>query len=441
MDPKLAEQVGLLRHQIISPVLMETAQAQMEYFRRVSKAQFDVPGKGMRSFTPTTMKAWLYRYRKRGFAGLTPRTRKDAGAFRRLPPETKARIKALREANLERSCVRFYDLCVKEGALGQPPICMETLRRFLKSENLYKAREIRARKRFEMSYFGELWTCDFMHGPLVIDEQGGRRRRKAILLAIIDDHSRLIVGHRFGFFENTRLIEHVFKDAILSHGLPDRLYCDNGSAFSSQYLSRVCAHIGIGLVHSKPYDSPSRGKIERFFRTVREGFLADLGLNTDQQGGSTSSAMDLKTLNELFTRWLREHYHHAHHHGIEARPIDRYQISIREYPRKRIAEEQLDEFFLVTVERTVNRDCTVSLNGIYFEVPSQFIGRRIELKFSQENPGEVYLYDNGIRVSRIQPVDSVLNGKSYYQPTPRISDVALHEVSPAGSCGSERNRW
>jgi putative transposase len=432
MDPKLAEQVGLLRHQIISPVLMETAQAQMEYFRKVSKTQFDVPGKGLRSFTPTTMKAWLYRYRKRGFAGLTPRTRKDAGSFRKIVPETTARIKALRQANLERSCVKFYDLCLKEGVLGDPPICIETLRRFLKSENLYKAREMRARKRFEMSYFGELWTCDFMHGPLVVEEMGSRRRRKAILLAIIDDHSRLIVGHRFGFFENTKLVEHVFKDAILSHGLPDRLYCDNGSAFSSQYLARVCAHIGIGLVHSKPYDSPSRGKIERFFRTVREGFLVDI---KDDQ------TWDLRSLNEAFSRWLREHYHHAHHHGIEARPIDRYQISIRDYPRRRVAEETLDEFFLVTVERTVNRDCTVSLNGIFFEVPSQFIGQRVELKFSQETPGEVYLYDNGIRVSKIQPVDSVLNGKSYYKPTPRISDVALHEVNNLGRDDGASRGW
>ena len=55
------------------------------------------------------------------------------------------------------------------------------------------------------------------------------RRKKAILLAIIDDHTRMIVGAQFGFFENTKLIEWVFKDAILAHGLPDRLYCDNGA--------------------------------------------------------------------------------------------------------------------------------------------------------------------------------------------------------------------
>lgn len=426
MDPKIADAIGLLRHQIISPVLMERPGAQMAYFRRASQMQFDVPGKGMRRFTPTTMKAWLYRYRKHGFVGLTPKTRSDAGGFRLLKSETREQIKSLRQENLDRSCVKFYDLCLKANLLGSPPICMETLRRFLKSENLYKTRQAQPRKRFEMSYFGELWTCDFMHGPTVLETPESKRRKRAILLAIIDDHSRLIVGSRFGFFENTKLIESVFKEAILAHGLPDRLYCDNGSAFSSHYLSNVCAHLNIGLVHSKPYDSPSRGKIERFFRTVRERFLADLHPKGEED--PSWSGWDLGRLNDAFTKWLREEYHHVSHHGINTRPIDRYQISIRNYPRKRIAEESLDEFFLVTVERTVGKDCTVSLHGIDYEVPPQFIGRRVELKFAQELPGEVFLYENGRRLTKVRPVDSVYNGRQRYQPSPRISDVALHSV-------------
>jgi hypothetical protein len=236
----------------------------------------------------------------------------------------------------------------------------------------------------------------------------------------------MITGARFGFLENTRLIEQVFKEGILAYGLPDRLYCDNGASFSSQYLSRVCAHLGVGLVHSKPYDSPSRGKIERFFRTVRESFLTD---------HENNSSLDLKGLNAAFDTWVRDKYHHGHHHGIAARPVDRYQISIRNFPRRRVTEETLDEHFLATVERTVNKDCTLSLHSVFYEVPAKYIGRRVELKFSQDNPGEVFLYDEGVRVSRIQPVDTFYNGSQHYQPAPRISDVALHAVSsfPSGA--------
>ena len=129
MDPKIAEAIGLLRHQIISPVLMETGQAQLAYFRTQAEKEFDIPGRGPRRFTPTTMKAWLYRYRKSGFSGITPKTRRDSGSIRALPPDLKERVKKLRQENIDRSCVKFYDLCVRENILGHPPICLETLRR------------------------------------------------------------------------------------------------------------------------------------------------------------------------------------------------------------------------------------------------------------------------------------------------------------------------
>jgi hypothetical protein len=287
----------------------------------------------------------------------------------------------------------------------------------LKAEGLYKKQTRIPRKRFEMRYFGELWTADFMHGPHLID---GKRKKRAILMAIIDDHSRYITGFQWGLAENTKLLEHTFKEAILTHGCPDRFYCDNGAAFSSSYLQLVCANVGIGLVHSKPYDSPSRGKIERFFRTVRQNFLPDVK--------EDDPAWTLKRLNEAFAVWIRDAYHQRTHSGIQMRPIDRYQISIRDFPRKRVDEESLEEHFLVTAQRSVGKDSTVSLGSVVYEVPSELIGQRVEIKYSQDRPGEVFLYDNGIRITKIMPVDSQLNGQ-IYKPSPRISDVALHSIT------------
>jgi len=262
-----------------------------------------------------------------------------------------------------------------------------------------------------------------MHGPHVLEAPLSTKKRKAILLAIIDDHSRLIVGGEFGFFENTKLIEQVFKDAILAYGIPERLYVDNGPSFSSEYLKKTCAYLGIGLVHSKPYDSPSRGKIERWFKTVRESFLAPYGQKP-------FDGVDLKTLNEVFRQWLREQYHHRNHSGIDARPIDRYQDSVTKYPMRRIDEDALDEFFMVRVERSVNNDSTVSFQGVIYEVPPSYIGRRIELRYIQERPTDVYLYENGIRVQKCHPVDSKANGQ-LYRPQRRDSEIALHEAFQA----------
>ena len=230
----------------------------------------------------------------------------------------------------------------------------------------------------------------------------------------------MIVGAEFGFFENTKLIEQVFKEAILAYGLPDRLYVDNGPSFSSDYLKKVCAVVGIGLVHSKPYDSPSRGKIERWFKTVRECFLVSLPEESFVR-------MDIKTLNDHFRRWLRDDYHHRNHNGIETRPIDRYQDSITKYPTRRIDEEMLDEFFMVRQERTANNDSTVSFQSVIYEVPPAYIGKKVELRYVQDRPGEIFLYDNGIRIQRCQPVDARANGL-IYRPSKRDSDIALHRA-------------
>jgi putative transposase len=422
MDPKIREAIGLLRHQIISPVLVENGRAQMSYFRSLEGKDFHLPGGGgTKQFKASTMKSWLYRYKKQGFPGIVPALRKDHGAFRKIDGACREKIRQLRKEWLDLSVVQFYDRCVKADVLGSPPFGVETLRRFLKQEGLFsKDAPMKARKRYEMSRFGELWVGDFMHGPEVKADANSARKRKAILMAIIDDHSRVIVGGEFGLAENTLLLEQVFKQAILQYGIPSRLYVDNGASFSSEYLSKVCANIGIGLVHSKPYDSPSRGKIERYFRTVRESFLVGFHQNTE---------ILLSDLNEKYTTWLRTEYHHHHHNGIDSRPIDRYQASVTLYPMKRTDEESLDEFFMQSVERTVNRDSTISYRGVIYETPTMFIGKRVTLKYVQDKPNTLYLYDeNGIRVGRIMPVDTVLNGMNY-RPSPRDPHVPFHELS------------
>jgi putative transposase len=181
MDPKLAQAIGLIRHQIISPVLLENGVAQMEYFKHAAQKEYDIPGRGPRRFTATTLKAWLYRYKRNGFPGITPKTRCDQGGFRKIQEETKQAIQKLREEHLDESCVKFYERCLKTNIFGERPICIETLRRFLRSKNLYRKRAVQPRKRFEMSYFGELWTCDFMHGPQVLELAGGKNAKRRFL--------------------------------------------------------------------------------------------------------------------------------------------------------------------------------------------------------------------------------------------------------------------
>ena len=126
----------------------------------------------------------------------------------------------------------------------------------------------RAFGRFEAAECDQLWVSDGLHGPII----DGRR---AVLFALLDDHSRYVVGHRWGHGEDT-LGMHALHDAVKTHGCPQRLYCDNGSAYSSAQLAWSAAVLDIKLVHSAPGRPQGRGKIERWNRTVRDQFLVEV---------------------------------------------------------------------------------------------------------------------------------------------------------------------
>jgi len=84
------------------------------------------------------------------------------------------------------------------------------------------------------------------------------------MFAFIDDHTRLITGHRFGHGEDTVRLATALRPALAGHGVPERIYVDNGSAFADAWLLRACAVLGIKLTHSTPGRPQGRGKIERF---------------------------------------------------------------------------------------------------------------------------------------------------------------------------------
>jgi len=172
---------------------------------------------------------------------------------------------------------------------------------------------------------------------------------------------------------------------------------------------------GISLIHSRPYDSPSRGKVERLFRTVRDRFLSGV-----------KEGISLDELNGAFRLWLQEDYHHKLHGGIGERPVDRYKASSGRVSIRRLSKNELDEIFLVRYERIVNNDATISFKGDLYEVPAAYIRQRIEIRHPVDDPREIYLYDKGIRVGRIRLVDKKENARTFRPGTVRTA-LSFHK--------------
>lgn len=418
MDKEIREKIALKRYQLISPVLAEPARAQNAYFRNQAETEHEFPRYGLRKVRVSTMKAWLRKYRKGGFDALKPQTRSDGGRSKRFDEGMLKTLEIKCKAHPSLSGQKLYEMLRDQDLLGHPPVHYNTLLRVIKEQGwLPLKKRTDVRKAYEVDNVNDLWIADFMHGPQV---RTGNRSAKAILCAILDDHSRMIVGHAFSTSETISALTVVLKEAFLAYGLCKRFYCDNSSTFSSDLLTRSCAQAGISLIHSKPYDSPSRGKVERFFRTTRERFLSAL-----------PETLTLDELNEAFSLWLKDDYHHKLHSGIEERPIDRYQASVGHVLIRRLSREELDEIFLLRHERVVNHDATISFKGALYEVPAAYIRQRIEIRHPVDDPEELYLYDNGVRVGKIRLLDKQENARTF-RPQQVPTHLSFHkgEVLP-----------
>ncbi|WP_371681004.1 DDE-type integrase/transposase/recombinase [Streptomyces sp. NBC_01276] len=245
--------------------------------------------------------------------------------------------------------------------------------------------------RFEATRGNELWTGDALHGPKI----GGR---KTYLFAFIDDHSRAIVGHRFGFAGDTVRLAAALRPALSSRGVPESIYVDNGLAFVDSWLLRACASLAIRLTHSKPGRPQGRGKIERFFRTVRDQFLVELG---DERAGRIEH---LTEMNRLFTAWVETVYQRTVHSETGQPPIERWLGSIpRPPPLPLPSPADLREAFLWSEFRTVTKTATVNLHGNSYEVDPMLAGTKVELVFDPFDLTEIEVRASGKTAGKALP--------------------------------------
>ncbi len=319
------------------------------------------PSGELRSVGRTTLDDWIRAYRLGGFAALMPKQR---ASVPRTPRALLEQAEVLRRENPARTCAQIARI-VAAANNGRGPSA-STVERHLRRLGLTRA-ELRGERsafgRFEAERPNELWVADCLHGPLI----AGKR---AILFGVLDDYSRMVVGARFAHAESTVRLEAVLRSAFQTRGLPGRLYVDNGAPYASRQLARVCAVLGIRLIHSTPGRPQGRGKIERFFRTLRDEALVEL----DGPGRPDG----LPELERLLQAWIERVYHQRVHSETGMTPLARYGNAFT--PRYPTAAE-LREAFLWSEMRLVTKTATVSLLGNRYEVDQALCGRRVELRF------------------------------------------------------------
>ena len=377
-DEELRKAVALFRYGLIADVLRVPLGSREIRRALHEKAQrtYTIPGTRRTRVAVETMRDWLSLYRTGGFEALYPKTRADRGQPRRLPPEVAELLVSLKTEQPALSVNALIGVARERGV--DHPLAPSTVHRLLAREGLLDKRPgdpvATDRRRFAFRDAGELWMSDVMHGPKVSD---GRKRRKTYLIAFIDDATRVIPFAAFAHSENTTTFLPVFKQAIARRGLPARLFVDNGANFRSQQLALVCAKLSIALIHARPYQPAGKGKIERWFRTLRAAWLSRL----DDQ--ATAS---LEALNRSLWSWVEGEYHQSPHRGLDARtPLDQWALAghnVR-YPDP---ATDLDDLFLFEAKRRVMKDRTLSLNGRLYEVDAVLVGQTVTLRYDPQAP-------------------------------------------------------
>jgi len=305
-----------------------------------------------------TVDRWIRYWRDGGFAALVPDPRRGVPL---TPAEVLELAATLKREAPGRTAAQIAKILVETN--GSSPN-QRTLQRHFARLGLGRAGgPARALGRFEAGRPNDLWTADALHGPVV----GGR---KTYLFGVIDDHSRVLVGYRWGVSEDTLRLEAALRAALAARGVPKMLYVDNGSAFSSRQLERACAILGIRLVHSRPYQPEGRGKIERVFRTIREQFLVEL----EARGG----ASDLGELNQLFQSWVEGVYHARVHSETGCPPLERFLLT---GPPPLPSPAELREAFLWAETRQVSKTAQVGLAANRYQVDPALAGHKVELVF------------------------------------------------------------
>jgi len=395
------QKIALFRYSLIAPAVVNTFEAPSlaQYFRNVAEKEHLYPDGRHVKVSFHSLERWLYKYKKHGLIGITPKVRGDIGKPRALSAGAIEEIHRLRKKFPYITGKAIYSKLIESGVVNASNTSLATVQRFIRSNDLkasaQNAQEVKA---FEMEFANDCWQSDASAGPVI---RISGKKTQTFLIALIDDASRHLVHTQFYTSENAVNMQDALRQAIAKFGIPRMLYADNGGAFNNLQLQLICASLGIVLVHSQPYVAKSRGKIERAFRTVKDGWMNATDWNLFSS---------LEDADASLSDHLTKNYTNYKHGSLECTPKERF---MQDYERIRhIPIEELKLHFLHRQERRVSNAATIKLFGNEYETPQQFIGSKIKIRYLPTDKSELFIFsDDGKLIHTIYPVKKVENSR------------------------------
>lgn len=383
MKQEQQQAIALMRYGAIAPLvtgLDDRYPSMQAYYEEVSARGLTRPDGRTHHFAPSTIERWYLDYKKHGFDSLIPAARADAGKSRKLDHDIQEQIRYLKSNYPRMSAAAIHRQLSLDGAIAHGQVSESTVCRFLKQLALENRQsQNRDMRRYERPHINEVWCGDSCFGPKFTDADG--KKHRLYLIALIDDASRFIVGINIFYQDNFVNLMAVMKAAVSKYGRPKVLNFDNGKSYRNRQMELLAARIGTTLNYCQPYTPTSKAKIERWFRTMKDQWMASLDMR------------DFHSLEEirgcLFSYVQR--YNQSPHSSLHGKsPQDRF-FSEPEQIR-RLPGEELERSFLLEVERRVSADSVIVIDQVEYEVDCRFARQRVRLRYSP-NLQEIYVVE------------------------------------------------
>ena len=373
------DDLALFKYSIIAPYINKTSNCKTirSFCKSSASKKYYFKGETV-SFSFETIRKWIRYYNKGGYENLKRKTRLDNNNPKSFDEDTLFRIDDLKTKYPKIRATTLYKRLVKEGYIEEGQISKRTFQRFIRNKNYLNLNNEYERRSFEFKYSNDLWQTDTTHGPYIVIKGV---KYKTYIIAFIDDHSRLIMGARAFFHDNAINMQTLLKETIKVYGLPKILYMDNGGPYSNKQLSIICARLGIENKNARPYDAPSKGKVERFNRTLKDTWMNAFDWNKIES---------LDDLNQKLYETINS-YNNTIHSSKNDTPNNVYHRDIKEV--KRYDDDFIDKAFYHTVKRKVSNTGTVSINNNIYEVDYSLSKRSIEFTYNPFDLTVIY-YDN-----------------------------------------------
>lgn len=338
-----------------------------------------------------TLRSLVSRFKSGGPLALIRKKRKDAGILRRFDPALIPKAAALLQDNPHRSAERLLDF------LRNDPILASSAKKISSSclyHQLCKAgidfKEIRATLpsrpfvSFQADHPSQLWQGDARDGIPLPHPRIPHKKKMTFLFAWIDDYSRLILHAQYYWDEKLPRLEDCFRQAVLKHGLPDKLYVDNGAVYKSNQFLLVLDQLQVKKIHHPPYRAWCKGKAEALMKMLKKF-----------QGEAALACMKtLDELNSALDAWIDVEHNRKIHSQTGETPLNRFLAGIDKRPPRRIKDlENFNNAFLYQANRIVNPFGEISFATNTYRTPGFAPTTPLTIRYNPFDISKVYFFE------------------------------------------------